>query len=69
MRRNPLSDRHWGYACRPTIDGSGAPVPGAGREFVISTHLDEGGGSWDGRDGLLAKAYRKIIIRIMDARL
>ena len=58
-----------GYACWPSLANDGTPFPGAGREFVISTHLDQGGADWDARDRLLAKAYRKIILRIMDGRL
>ena len=60
---------HMGYGCFPVIDPSGAPVSGHGREFVIATHLKEGGGSWKGRDRELARIYRKIELRIVDGRL
>lgn len=60
---------HMGYGCFPVIDPSGAPVSGHGREFVIATHLKEGGGNWKGRDRELARIYRKIELRIVDGRL
>ena len=53
----------------PSFSDDGSPFPGAGREFVISTHLDQGGATWDERDRILAKAYRTITLRIMDGRL
>ncbi len=58
-----------GYACFPVLDDQGQPVPGWGRELVISAHLPSGGASWKERDRLLAKAYRAIITRIVDGRL
>lgn len=58
-----------GHACWPVIDDQGNPVPGWGREFVIATHLDSGGATWDERDRLFATYYRKIITRIVDGRL
>ena len=60
---------HVGYACWPVLDEGLQPVAGWGREFVIATHLDQGGADWDARDRLLAVAYRTIITRIMDGRL
>ncbi len=59
---------HVGYACWPVLD-QGEIVPGWGREFVIAAHLDQGGADWDARDRILAKAYRKVILRIVDGRL
>ena len=59
---------HMGYACWPVLD-DGAVVPGWGREFVIAAHLDQGGDDWDERDRILARAYRKVILRIVDGRL
>ena len=59
---------HLGYACWPVLDG-GDVVPGQGREFVIAAHLDQGGTDWDERDRILATAYRKVILRIVDGRL
>ncbi len=58
-----------GYACWPVLDGNDDPVPGWGREFVIAAHLDQGGANWDERDRLMAQAYRKVILRIVDGRL
>lgn len=58
-----------GYACFPVLDGADQPVPGWGREFVISAHLPTGGATWKERDRLLAKAYRAIITRIVDGTL
>lgn len=58
-----------GYGCFPVLDDAEAPVPGWGREFVISAHLETGGATWKARDRLLAEAYRAIITRIVDGRL
>ena len=58
-----------GYACWPALDEAGEPLEGVGREFVIAAHLDSGGDSWDARDRALARAYRKVILRIVDGRL
>lgn len=58
-----------GYACFPVLDDANEPVPGWGREFVISAHLPTGGADWKARDRLLAKAYRAIVTRIVDGRL
>lgn len=49
------------YACFPQLDDQGAPVPGWGREFLIATHLDEGGASWKERDRIVAKTYRAVL--------
>lgn len=54
------------YACFPQLDPAGAPVPGWGREFLIATHLDEGGSTWKERDRIVAKAYRALLKRIME---
>lgn len=58
-----------GYACFPVLDDADQPVPGWGREFVISAHLPSGGATWKERDRQLAKAYRAIVTRILDGRL
>jgi hypothetical protein len=58
-----------GYACFPVLDPSGQPVPGWGRELVIATHLPSGGVSWADRDRILARTYRRILIRVIDGRL
>jgi hypothetical protein len=60
---------HVGHACWPVLDDEDNPVPGWGREFVIAAHLETGGGSWKGRDRLLAETYRKIIIRIVNGSI
>jgi hypothetical protein len=44
-------------------------VPGWGRELVIAAHLPTGGGSWAERDRMLARAFRAILIRVIDGRL
>jgi hypothetical protein len=36
---------------------------------VIAAHLPTGGGSWMGRDRLLAKTYRAILTRVVDGSL
>lgn len=58
-----------GYACYPVLDDEDQPVPGWGRELVISAHLPSGGATWKERDRLLAKAYRAVVTRIVDGRL
>jgi hypothetical protein len=58
-----------GYGCFPVLDPSGEPVPGWGRELVISAHLPTGGNSWAERDRLLAETYRAIVKRVIDGRL
>jgi hypothetical protein len=58
-----------GYACFPVLDDEGEPVPGWGREFVISAMLDSGGANWKERDRVLATAYRTIVKRIIDGRI
>lgn len=60
---------HMGYACFPVLDPSGAPVPGWGRELVIAAHLPSGGATWDERDRILQRTYRKIVVRVVDGRL
>lgn len=57
------------YACFPVLDPNEQPVPGWGREFVISAHLATGGATWKERDRILAKHYRAVIERIVDGRL
>lgn len=57
------------YACFPVLDPEGEPVPGWGRELVISAHLPTGGATWKERDRNLARHYRAIIERIVDGRL
>lgn len=57
------------YACLPVLDDQLQPVPGWGRELVISAHLPLGGGSWAERDRMLARAFRAILIRVVDGRL
>jgi hypothetical protein len=58
-----------GYACLPVLDDDLQPVPGWGRELVISAHLATGGVSWADRDRMLARAFRAIVIRVVDGRL
>ena len=60
---------HVGYACWPALDANGAPIEGLGREFVIAAHLASGGADLDERDRILARAYRRVILRIVDGRL
>lgn len=60
---------HMGYACLPVLDPTGKSVPGWGREFVIAAHLPTGGASWKERDRLLAKAYRTIMIGLINGSL
>ncbi|MBM4371091.1 MAG: hypothetical protein FJ098_05530 [Deltaproteobacteria bacterium] len=60
---------HLGYACWPALLPDGQPVPGLGREFIVAGWLAQGGGTWTGRDRLFAKAYRRVILRIVDGRL
>lgn len=57
------------YACLPVLDDALQPVPGWGRELVISAHLPVGGSSWAERDRMLARAFRTILIRVVDGRL
>jgi hypothetical protein len=62
------------YACYPTLDPTGAPVPGAGRELAIATYLDQGGAGSGlaqqrDRDRLIAKAYRAVLVKVMDGSL
>lgn len=58
-----------GYACLPVLDDQGMPVPGWGREVVISAHLALGGASWKERDRLLATHYRAIVKKVVDGSL
>jgi hypothetical protein len=60
---------HVGYACWPVLDDAGEPLPGRGRELVIAAQLAGGGASWAERDRLLARAYRTLMIRVLDAWL
>lgn len=57
------------YACLPVLDASGQPLPGRGRELVIAAHLATGGSDLAARDRLLARAFRAIVIRVVDGRL
>jgi hypothetical protein len=62
------------YACYPTLDPSGAPVPGWGRELLIATYMDQGGtgtglAQQRDRDRLIARAYRSILKRVMEGSL
>jgi len=57
------------YGCFPVLDDALHPVPGWGRELVISAHLPLGGSSWAERDRMLARAFRAILIRVVDGRL
>jgi hypothetical protein len=58
-----------GYACFPVLDDEGEPVPGWGREFLISAQLETGGSTWKQRDRILATAFRAIVKRIIDGRI
>jgi hypothetical protein len=58
-----------GYACLPVLDDDLDPVPGWGRELVIAAHLPTGGTTWAARDRMLAKAYRTVMLRVLDGRL
>ena len=40
-----------------------------GRELVIAARLPSGGATWAERDRLLARAFRSIVIRVVDERL
>jgi|GEM_PF-2386339 len=60
---------HVGYACWPVLDADGAPVPGKGREVVVAAQLATGGASWAERDRLLARAYRTLMIRLVESWL
>jgi hypothetical protein len=44
-------------------------VPGWGRERVVAPDSAVGGSRWVERDRLLARAFRQIMIRLMDGRL
>jgi hypothetical protein len=57
-----------GYACFPVLDPVGNPVPGWGRELVISAALDTTG-TWKQTDRELATAFRAIIKRVIDGTL
>jgi hypothetical protein len=57
------------YACLPVLDSHGQPVPGWGRELVIAAHLASGGADLAERDRILARAFRAIVIRVVDGRL
>jgi hypothetical protein len=57
-----------GYACFPVLDPVGDPVPGWGRELVISAALDTTG-TWKQTDRELATAFRGIIKRVIDGTL
>ncbi len=59
---------HVGYACLPKLDDSGEPVPEAGKEFFLATHLNAGGRLAEG-DARLAEIYRNIVARVLDGRL
>lgn len=58
-----------GYGCFPVLDPDAKPVPGWGRELVVSAHLPTGGATWAERDRMLAKAYRAVVARVVDGRL
>ncbi len=60
---------HVSYACLPTLDATGAPVPDVGKELIIATRLAAGGANIAERDALLASHYRAIVSRVYDGRL
>lgn len=57
------------YACLPVLDARGEPVVGWGRELVIAAHLASGGADYAARDRMLARAFRAIVVRVVDGRL
>ena len=57
-----------GSACFPQLDPGGQSVPGWGRDLVVAGHLPTRGATWAARDRELARAYRKILIRVIDGR-
>lgn len=57
------------YACLPVLDSHDQPVPGWGRELVIAAHLASGGADYTERDRILARAFRAVVIRVVDGRL
>jgi hypothetical protein len=57
------------YGCFPVLDDELEPVPGWGRELVVAAHLPTGGSSWAERDRILARAFRAILVRVVDGRL
>ena len=58
-----------GYACLPVLDPEDAPVPGWGRELLISAHLAGVTDTWAERDRLLATAFRAIVTAVVDGTL
>jgi len=59
---------HVGYACLPKLDSRGEPIPEAGKEMFLATHLNAGGKLVEG-DAKLATIYRTIVGRVLDGRL
>ena len=59
---------HVGYACLPKLDDAGKPVPEAGKELFLATHLSAGGRLAEG-DSRLASIYRTIVGRVLDGQL
>ncbi len=60
---------HVAYACLPSLDSQGAPVPDVGKELFISVRLATGGSSDAERDALVARYYRAILSRVLDGRI
>jgi len=59
---------HVAYACLPTLDDAGRPIPDRGQEFVIATQLPARGDS-RGADARLAEIYRRVIGGMLDGRV
>ena len=51
---------HSGYACFPSLNAAGAPIPDAGREFVIAARAD-GPAGYVENDRVLARAYKQVV--------
>lgn len=56
------------YACLPSLDAAGAPVPDVGKEFFIAVHASANGSLRNG-DQALASVYQELVAGIMDGRI
>lgn len=59
---------HVAYACLPTLDDDGRPIPDRGQEFVIATQLPARG-DYAAADARMAEIYRNVIGGIIDGRV
>lgn len=56
------------YACVPSVDAAGAPIPNAGKELVIVTRTQTGASTEIERDRMLARTYHTILPAVIDGR-